>query len=286
MDLRSNANVFDHDLRFRNAVVGNSPGEPAHYGKLRQSDCFQSACCGSHNPGTNGGGGTSPGGQTFTVSVNANFCPAASQAAQSAVAIAEERLLSVSMDVLSAYTGRQGAHSQIFLRDTCEGAAEDCKPQTTVLSSAQDNTKATATAMRLRSLPMGATSRSAPRDKSCGDTPGGKQIFLRDTCNGGDSSCKPQTQLISLDPDGRLSGTDNLLPSISSSGRYNRVPVGHSLQIVNASQANSSQINTGIARFCARYLHRREPVRARPKQRDLHRSRVTQLHYRKPLAPR
>src|SRR5262249_20989095 len=52
------------------------------------------------------------------------------------------------------------------------------------------------------------------------ETPSGKQIFLRDTCHGADTSCKPQTQLVSVDPNGLLSATDNLLPSISASGRY------------------------------------------------------------------
>jgi WD40-like Beta Propeller Repeat len=206
-----------------------------------------------NNPGTNGGGGTSPGGQTFTVSANANFCPAASQAAQSAVAIAEETP-AVSLDGrFVAYTGQQGAHSQIFLRDTCEGAAEGCKPQTTVLSSAKDNTEGNGDSHAPSITSDGRyVAFSSAATNLVGDTPGGKQIFLRDTCNGGDSSCKPQTQLISLDPDGRLSGTDNLLPSISSSGRYIAFLSVTLSKSSNASQANSSQINTGIRQVFVR----------------------------------
>src|SRR5262249_31836796 len=62
-----------------------------------------------NNPAANGGGGTSPHGQTFTVSSNANFCPAAAmQAAQGAAMVAEETP-AVSVDGrFVAYTGQQG----------------------------------------------------------------------------------------------------------------------------------------------------------------------------------
>jgi hypothetical protein len=43
---------------------------------------------------------------------------------------------------------------------------------------------------------------------------------LRDTCAGAATQCTPQTTLISTDESGLLSGNDNLLPSISSSGRF------------------------------------------------------------------
>src|SRR5262249_4372358 len=92
-----------------------------------------------NNPTANGGGGTSPKGQTFTVATNANFCPAAmTQGVQGAAIVAEETP-AVSLDGrFVAYTGQQGTHSQIFLRDTCEGTASGCTPQTTMLSAAQD----------------------------------------------------------------------------------------------------------------------------------------------------
>jgi hypothetical protein len=50
--------------------------------------------------------------------------------------------------------------------------------------------------------------------------PSGRQIYLRDTCAGAATQCTPQTTLISTDESGLLSGNDNLLPSISSSGRF------------------------------------------------------------------
>jgi len=206
-----------------------------------------------NNPGANGGGGTSPLGQTFTVSTNANFCPAASETAQNSVTIAAETP-AVSLDGrFVAYTGQQGAHSQIFLRDTCEGAAKDCKPQTRVLSAAQDGTEGNGESHAPSISSDGRyVAFSSAATNLVADTPVGKQIFLRDTCNGADSSCKPQTHLISLDPDGRLSGTDNLLPSISSSGRFIAFLSVTSSKSSNASQANTGQINTGIRQVFVR----------------------------------
>jgi hypothetical protein len=52
------------------------------------------------------------------------------------------------------------------------------------------------------------------------NAPPGRQIYLRDTCAGAVGSCKPSTQLISLDSNGALVGTESILPSVSSSGRF------------------------------------------------------------------
>jgi hypothetical protein len=52
------------------------------------------------------------------------------------------------------------------------------------------------------------------------NAPAGRQIYLRDTCAGATDSCKPSTQLISADSNGALVGTESILPSVSSSGRF------------------------------------------------------------------
>ena len=181
-----------------------------------------------NNPTGNGGGGTSNA-QTFTVSTNASFCPAPAVAA--AAVTAAEETPAVSLDgrfVAFAGTsnrsvpnGQQGAHVQIFLRDTCEGAASDCKPQTTVLSAAADGTEGNADSHSPSITSDGRyVAFSSAATNLFSETPSGKQIFLRDTCHGAPSGCAPKTELISVDPNGLLSATDNLLPSISSSGRF------------------------------------------------------------------
>jgi hypothetical protein len=52
------------------------------------------------------------------------------------------------------------------------------------------------------------------------NAPPGRQIYLRDTCAGAGDSCKPSTHLVSVDPNGALAGTESILPSVSSSGRF------------------------------------------------------------------
>jgi len=213
------------------------------------------------NPMGNGGGGTSMNQAVFTISSNAAFCPAAAQAAQPALAVAEETP-AVSVDgrfVTFAGTpvGQQNAPAQIFLRDTCEGAASDCKPQTSVLSAAEDGTAGNADS---HSPSISSDGRfiafSSAATNLVADSPAGKQIFLRDTCRGAASSCKPQTQLISVDPNGLLSATDNLLPSVSSSGRFvaflsvteSKSPSAKA----QSAPASAGQLNTGVRQVFVR----------------------------------
>ena len=213
-----------------------------------------------NSPTGNGGGGASINPQTFTISTNATFCPAAAQASQAAM-VAEETP-AVSLDGrFVAYagvpTGQQGTHAQIFLRDTCEGAASDCNPQTTVLSAAQDGTAGNADSHTPSITSDGRyVAFSSAATNLVADTPSGKQIFLRDTCRGAASSCKPQTQLISTDPNGLLSAADNLLPSVSSSGRFVAFLSVTASKSPNAkapnSQVNTGQMNTGVRQVFVR----------------------------------
>jgi Tol biopolymer transport system component len=52
------------------------------------------------------------------------------------------------------------------------------------------------------------------------NAPSGRQVYLRDTCAAAGDSCKPSTQLISVDSSGALVGAQSILPSVSSSGRF------------------------------------------------------------------
>jgi len=207
-----------------------------------------------NNPAANGGGGTSPHGQTFTVSSNANFCPAAAmQAAQGAAMVAEETP-AVSVDGrFVAYTGQQGTHTQVFLRDTCEGAAGECTPRTTMLSEAQDSSEGNGDSHNPSITSDGRyVAFSSAATNLVAETPAGKQIFLRDTCHGSDVSWKPQTQLVSVDPNGLLSATDNLLPSISASGRYVAFLSVKSATTKTATSQAPNQINNGARQVFVR----------------------------------
>jgi len=213
----------------------------------------------THAYSPSGGGGTSPKGQTFTISTNANFCPAPAVASQAANAVAEETP-AVSLDgrfVAFAGTpaGQPNSPMQIFLRDTCEGAASDCKPQTTVLSAAADGTEGNADSHSPSITSDGRyVAFSSAATNLVGESPSGKQIFLRDTCHGAASGCTPKTELISVDPNGLLSATDNLLPSISSSGRFVAFLSVTSAKTSTSATSKSSapQMNTGIRQVFVR----------------------------------
>ena len=169
---------------------------------------------GTPNPSA-GGGGTSAA-QIFTITG-----PAPASAHASAQSVLEETP-SVSADGrFVAYSASQHEHSQIFLRDTCEGAASGCKPQTTLLSAAADGNAANDDSS---SPSLSGNGRyvafSSAASNLVDNAPAGRQIYLRDTCVGADGACSPSTQIVSTDSNGGLNGADNLLPSISASGRF------------------------------------------------------------------
>jgi hypothetical protein len=174
-----------------------------------------------------GGGGTSASTPGFAVSTdptfitNCNKLGAASAKPTAALALAEETPALGLDGRYVSYTALQNGHAQVFLRDTCTGAASNCQPRTTLLSAANDGTQGNADS---NTPSMSADGRfvafSSAATNLVADPPAGRQIYLRDTCAGVAASCTPQTTLVSTDETGLLSGNDNLLPSVSSSGRF------------------------------------------------------------------
>jgi hypothetical protein len=169
-------------------------------------------------PNPSGGGGGTSGAQTFTISAGSG---AVTHAASQTVA---EETPSVSGDGrYVAYTASENGHTQVFVRDTCEGIASGCKAQTTLLSAAVDGSAANDDSNSPSISANGryvAFSSAATNLVTVENAPGGHQIYLRDTCAGAEGSCSPATQIVSVDPNGALMGTESLLPSISASGRF------------------------------------------------------------------
>jgi len=212
----------------------------------------------SNIPGSQGsGGGTSSPAQTVTVQTS---CPAAVKAsdvtAASSAAIAEETP-AVSLDGrYVAYTALQDGHAQIYLRDTCEGAASSCQASTALLSVSSDGSAA---AGDNHSPSMSSDGRYVAFSSSASslveNAPSGRQIYLRDTCVGAGDSCKPSTQLISADSNGVLVGTESILPSVSSSGRFIAflaITASHSAKLPAADAVSSSATNSGYRQVFVR----------------------------------
>jgi hypothetical protein len=201
------------------------------------------------NPNS-GGGGTSPGGLSFTV----NPVGTPSNAAPRAETTAAEDTPAVSADGrYVAYAATQGDHSQVFVRDTCEGADSGCQSHTTLLSAASDGTVGNGDSRspsmssdgRYIAFSSAATNLASTSSAASSTSTTGRQIYLRDTCAGAGAKtqCSPTVQLISTDPAGALVGTEGILPSVSASGRFVAflaVTPSHSASASNSNAAAKS----------------------------------------------
>jgi hypothetical protein len=171
---------------------------------------------------TGGGGGGASLPKFFNICPNNQACsgPVANSLA-TAASVAEETP-AVNLDGrYVAYTAVQNEHAQVFLHDTCEGAAAGCLQRTIMLSAAADGAAANEES---HTPSMSSDGRyvafSSSATNLVENAPVGRQVYLRDTCAGAADSCKPSTQLISTDSNGALVGTESILPSVSSSGRF------------------------------------------------------------------
>lgn len=170
------------------------------------------------NPNPPSGGNGLSNTLAFIINPASNPVPAAATAPGPAAAAEDSPAISGDGRFV-AYTGVSGEHTQIFLHDSCAGA--NCQESTTLISTAEGGSAGDAGS---RSPSISSDGRFVAFSSEAGNltknSPSGRQVYLRDTCFGADASCKPATQLISTDPNGALTGTENLLPAISSSGRF------------------------------------------------------------------
>lgn len=174
------------------------------------------APAGSGNPG---GGGTSPNGQTFTIC--ATTCPAPGQNQTKTVQALEEAPAVSADGRYVAFTAVEGGHAQIFLRDSCEGAATGCASKTTLVSVNLENLAANDDSHQPSMSRDGRfVAFSSRASNLVSEAPKGRQIYVRDTCIAAEGSCQPSTKIISTDEAGALVGLESILPSVSASGRY------------------------------------------------------------------
>jgi hypothetical protein len=168
-----------------------------------------------------GGGGTSLTSVSFAITSGTSPCPAVRTAAAAMQTAAAETPAVSTEGRFVAYTATQDAHTQVFVRDTCQGATTTCQTRTLLVSAAADGTAGNDDS---GSPSMSSAGRyiafSSAATNFLGDAPPGHQVYLRDTCLGADASCAPSTQLVSTDPQGALVGTEAILPSVSGSGRF------------------------------------------------------------------
>jgi hypothetical protein len=208
------------------------------------------------NPPAPGGAGSGGGGSSaaLTFKVQTAACPSPASATSSSVTAVEETPAVSADGRYVAYAAMQNDHAQVFLRDTCEGAS-DCQARTTLLSVTADGTAGNDDS---RSPSISADGRyvafSSAATNLLPEVPAGRQIYLRDACVGGATSCNPSTQLISTDSTGALVGTESILPSVSASGRFVAfvaVTPSHAKSSARA-KSNASAANSGLRQVFVR----------------------------------
>jgi hypothetical protein len=157
------------------------------------------------------GGGTSTNSISFTIG----------NGAAAAAAIGEETP-AISQDGRYVVFGsQQNQVNQILMKDTCVGVSSGCSVTTRVVSVAADGAAGNADSRNPAVTPDGRyVAFSSASTNLVEGAPAGRQVYVHDMCIGAENSCKPETTLISTDSQGALNGTESILPSISSTGRY------------------------------------------------------------------
>ena len=167
---------------------------------------------GGGNTGNGIGGNNTT--QTFTIG-------SGSAATTTAAAVAEETPALSHDGRYVVFSAVQNDVTQVILRDTCVGADKNCSPTTKTMSALVDGTVGNADSHNPVISGDGRfVAFSSAATNLVEGSPKGRQVYLRDTCLGAGSGCQPSLELVSVDPEGALNGTEAILPSISSSGRY------------------------------------------------------------------
>ena len=116
--------------------------------------------------------------------------------------------------------GSGGGSTQIFLHDTCAGAEAGCVAGTVLVSVGANGSAGDGASSAPAISADGRYVAFSSAGNLATGAPFGQQIYLRDTCIAATAPCVPATQLISVDAGGALAGAENILPSISASGRF------------------------------------------------------------------
>ena len=122
------------------------------------------------------------------------------------------------------------ATPNIFLRDTCLGADNTCKPRTLLISAGYGGGPADGPSGRYTNGDVSTTSvsnsgryvafASEADNLTLSDTNASRDVFVRDTCLGAQGMCSPQTSLVSANLQGTSAGGLSDNPQMTPNGRY------------------------------------------------------------------
>ncbi|MGO9038591.1 MAG: putative Ig domain-containing protein [Steroidobacteraceae bacterium] len=184
------------------------------------------------NPGP-GGGTSAPSlelvGGPLRVSYTQAGGNASGYAIDSAIS-ADGRYVAFASSASDLVPGDTNANWDVFVRDTCVGAAGACVPTTQRVSVATDGTQGNGDSgytpsNRDLGIAISGTGRyvafvSAATNLVAGDTNAVDDVFVHDTCLGAPAGCAPTTTLISVALGGGPSNAMSAHPAISRTGRF------------------------------------------------------------------
>ncbi len=112
--------------------------------------------------------------------------------------------------------------TNVYVRDTCAGAAAGCTPATTLISVAADGSAADgpSSAPSISADGRYVSFASTADNLIAGGSSGQGEIFIRDTCAGAPTGCVPATSLVSIAADGSFANGPSDSPYLSANGRY------------------------------------------------------------------
>ena len=140
------------------------------------------------------------------------------------------RYLAFASRASNLVSGDTKGQFDVFLRDTCLGAAAGCVPATHRVSVASDGTEGDGDSGNTSANPELGVSISgngryvafvsAASNLVPGDTNGVDDVFVRDTCLGAAAGCTPTTRLASVGVGGVPATAGSAHPGVSRSGRF------------------------------------------------------------------
>jgi len=141
---------------------------------------------------------------------------------------------------------------QIYLRDTCAGAGDSCKPSTTLISvdpsgalvGAESVLPSVSASGRFVAFLAITPSHSSTHAAPGAPNSGFRQVFVRDTCSGA-TQCTPKTTRISMQPgEGTVA---NAGPALSGNARRVAIPSGNAATLFTRSVAVDDRVFLAIA---------------------------------------
>ena len=137
----------------------------------------------------------------------------------------------------------KNSSADIFLRDTCIGAAGECWPSTSLVSVDNASVQANSSSDfgKVSSSGRFVAFVSAADNLIVEDTNLREDVFVRDTCIGAAEPCSQSTSRVSVSADGLQVDGASTMPALSADGRYVAF-VSNASNIVPGAKAEGSEV--------------------------------------------